>query len=124
MPNRIEVTESIWKDNALILSGFAAGLEGEMKATGQMLVDSDHFAFVYVVEYKQAFYYAILQEQVWPQLKKALESKSRVPVFLSIGNRTLELAGIHEELSYLLGNIKDNANYGEEMEKKVIDAFL
>lgn len=122
MPNRIELTESSLKDHTLILSGSAAELEGEIKATGQMLVDSDNFAFVYVLEYKQAFYYAILQEQVWPQINNALESD--MPVYISIGSRTIELTGIHEELSYLLGNIKDNANYGEEMEKKVIDAFL
>ncbi|MGG3623171.1 hypothetical protein ABES25_06350 [Bacillus gobiensis] len=122
MPNRIELTESSLKDHTLILSGSAAELEGEIKATGQMLVDSDNFAFVYVLEYKQAFYYAILQEQVWPQINNALESD--MPVYISIGSRTIELIGIHEELSYLLGNIKDNANYGEEMEKKVIDAFL
>ncbi|MGG3573297.1 hypothetical protein ABES80_12545 [Bacillus gobiensis] len=122
MPNRIELTESSLKDHTLILSGSAAELEGEIKATGQMLVDSDNFAFVYVLEYKQAFYYAILQEQVWPQINNALESD--MPVYISIGSRTIELTGIHEELSYLLGNIKDNANYGEEMEKKVINAFL
>ncbi|WP_444979274.1 UPF0738 family protein, partial [Bacillus spizizenii] len=31
--------------------------------------------------------------------------------------------GLHEELEYLLENIKDNANYGE-MEEKVKRVFL
>jgi hypothetical protein len=87
-----------------------------------MLVDSDHFAFVYVVEYKQEFNYLILPEKVWPDLKQALDK--RLPVSVQAGNTTVQLTGIHDELSYLLGNIKDNANYGEEMEKKVSDTFL
>lgn len=122
MPNRIELTESVMKDDALVLSGSDAELKGEIIATGQMLVDSDHFAFVYVVEYNQTFCYVILHEQVWPYLKQALENS--LPVFMSAGGRTLELAGLQEELSYLVGNIKDNANYGEDMEKKVIGAFM
>jgi hypothetical protein len=36
---------------------------------------------------------------------------------------TIELTDIHDELSYLLENIKGNANYGEEMEKKVVETF-
>ena len=36
----------------------------------------------------------------------------------------LELNGFHDELGYLIENIKDNANYGEEMEERVKRIFL
>lgn len=48
----------------------------------------------------------------------------KIPVVLEAGDQTIELAGLHEELEYLLENIKDNANYGEEMEGKVKRVFL
>ncbi len=49
---------------------------------------------------------------------------TKIPVLLEAGDQTIELAGLHEELEYLLENIKDNANYGEEMEEKVKRVFL
>ncbi len=42
---------------------------------------------------------------------------------LEADGKTVELSGLHEELDYLLENIKDNANYGD-MEEKVKSVFL
>ncbi|WP_146738237.1 UPF0738 family protein, partial [Bacillus tropicus] len=77
---------------------------------------SDHFAFVYILESADSFEYVIIKEHIWPDLKEALDQ--RKPAVLEAGGKTVELSGLHEELDYLLENIKDNANYGD-MEEKV-----
>ncbi|MDO3660077.1 hypothetical protein [Bacillus sp. C28GYM-DRY-1] len=120
MQNRIEILNATLSDDQLRLTCETEGNEAERKPSGQMLVDSDHFAFVYILELADSFEYVMIKEHVWPELKKA--HAQRVPVVLEAGNKTIELAGLHEELEYLLENIKDNANYGE-MEEKVKRVF-
>ena len=46
-----------------------------------------------------------------------------IPVYLAAEEQTLELIQLHQELNYLIDNIKDNANYGD-MEEKVKSTFL
>lgn len=122
MQNRIEILNATLSDDQLRLACETEGDEAERKPSGQMLVDSDHFAFVYILELADSFEYVIIKEHVWPELKQAHAQK--IPVVLEAGDQTIELAGLHEELEYLLENIKDNANYGEEMEEKVKRVFL
>lgn len=87
-----------------------------------MLVDSDALAFVYILETEDRFLYVMVPKPWWPELKAALDAKE--PVWLRCGERTLELEQFHDELSYLLENIRGNANYGEALERAVQEMFF
>ncbi|KAJ0072564.1 hypothetical protein ACLBKW_05810 [Bacillus altitudinis] len=121
MQNRIEITEATLKEDRLILTVQSDEQIQKAKASGQMLVDSDHFAFVYILETEESFTYLILGEHTWAPLKEAMNLE--IPVYLAAEEQTLELIQLHQELNYLIDNIKDNANYGD-MEEKVKSTFL
>lgn len=93
----------------------------EMKPLEQMLVDSDNLSFIYIIDHEDDFIYLAIPDSVWPDLKKALDAN--VPIYLSDQKDRLLLPGIHEELSYLIENIKGNSNYGEFMVEKVESIF-
>lgn len=93
----------------------------EIKATGQMLVDSSELAFVYIVEKNESFIYVEIGHNTWPILKEGLENNCNYK--LSNGEETSELPNLREELLYLIDNIKGNSNYGEEMVTKVEECF-
>ncbi|MGV4320835.1 UPF0738 family protein [Bacillus mojavensis] len=122
MQNRIEILNATLSDDELRLTCETEGKEAERKPSGQMLVDSDNIAFVYILELADSFEYVMIKEHIWPELKQAHDQ--RKPIVLEAGNESIELSGLHEELEYLLENIKDNANYGEEMEETVKRIFL
>jgi hypothetical protein len=123
MKRRIEVNEAVLDQERMILKAmpFEEDDLNGLTAKGQMLVDSDQLAFIYIMDNNEDFIYTNLPAEVWPQLKTALDSG--IPVDLNVNGLTIELIDIHDELSYLLENIKGNANYGEEMEKKVVETF-
>ncbi|PCK22154.1 hypothetical protein CEY02_05505 [Bacillus pumilus] len=121
MQNRIEITEATLKEDRLILTVQSDKQIQKAKASGQMLVDSDHFAFVYILETDESFTYLILGENTWAPLKEAMNRD--IPVYLTAEEISLELIHLHQELHYLIDNIKDNANYGD-MEEKVKSTFL
>ncbi|BDG79455.1 hypothetical protein BJH90_15640 [Bacillus halotolerans] len=122
MQNRIEILNATLSDDELRLTCETEGNEAERKPSGQMLVDSDNIAFVYILELADSFEYVMIKEHIWPELKQAHDQ--RKPIVLEAGKESIELSGLYEELEYLLENIKDNANYGEEMEEKVKRVFL
>ncbi|MEQ2525751.1 hypothetical protein EKG37_14325 [Robertmurraya yapensis] len=93
----------------------------EVKATGQMLVDSDGLSFVYVLEINDEYTYLAIKEDFWPELKRGMDSQANV--YLSNSTEQLELENFFEELEYLVENIKGNGNYGEEMVAKVEACF-
>ncbi|MFC4320629.1 UPF0738 family protein [Litchfieldia salsa] len=93
-----------------------------IKATGQMLVDSDGLSFIYIIENEQEYLYLSLPVTVWPSLQELLNT-SYMPLFIT-QNDEVELEGMKDELSYLISNIEGNANYGEDMVKKVEELFL
>ncbi|MCM3602432.1 hypothetical protein M3175_16990 [Robertmurraya korlensis] len=93
----------------------------ELSATGQVLVDSNELAFVYIVEKDESFMYVELTLDTWPILKEGLENNCKYN--LSNGNETIVLPNLREELLYLIDNIKGNSNYGEEMVTKVEECF-
>ncbi|CUA79388.1 hypothetical protein [Anoxybacillus suryakundensis] len=97
-----------------------ASLQG-LKPKRHMLVDSDECAFVYILEASDAFVYVVMSKDVWGAMKEALRTNE--PMFLVGSDATIELEGIHEEVTYLIENIKGNANYGEEMEQAVTAFF-
>lgn len=123
MKRRIEVNEAVLDQERMILKAmpFEEDDLNGLTAKGQMLVDSDQLAFIYIMDNNEDFIYTNLPAEVWPQLKTALDSG--IPVDLNVNGLTIELTDILDELSYLLENIKGNANYGEEMEKKVVETF-
>ncbi|WP_226670600.1 hypothetical protein [Metabacillus litoralis] len=123
MNKRIELTKANMKNETLVLESEETPSEfGELKAKGQMLVDSDHLAFIYILDTSDAFVYASLPHSIWPELRMAKEKS--FPIMAKIGEDVIELVDLIDELTYLLENIKGNANYGEEMESKVVEAFL
>jgi hypothetical protein len=91
------------------------------KASGQMLVDSDGLSFVYLLEKEEDYTYIVIPNTVWNELKTALTEQ--LPVYLSNQGERLLLNQFHEELSYLIENIKGNSNYGEKMVNEVEAVF-
>lgn len=88
----------------------------------QILVDSDRYAFIYIMEDKDDYTYIVLHEQIWPILKNAQEQK--IPVWVTSNDQQIELINFHDELEYVVTNIKGNSNYGEELVTKVEDIFF
>lgn len=108
-------------DNECLLQvGPEINLDGII-ATGQMLVDSDECAFVYLLEKEQDYTYVIIQEPVWTDLKRVLAGN--LCVFLGNEEERIELVNFLDELAYLIENIKGNSNYGEIMVAKVEEIF-
>ncbi|MGX1900563.1 hypothetical protein EDD69_10449 [Thermolongibacillus altinsuensis] len=104
----------------LIVQSHSFSLENA-KAKRYMLVDSDHLSFIYIMEVGDEFVYVVMPQHVWPNLKEAM--LTNIPVFLKSNEVVIELEGMKEELTYLIDNIKGNANYGDEMEKAVTEMF-
>jgi Family of unknown function (UPF0738) len=93
----------------------------QYRASGQMLVDSDGLSFVYLLEKEEDYTYIVIPNTVWKELKIALTEQ--LPVYLSKQSERLLLNQFHEELSYLIENIKGNSNYGEKMVNEVEAIF-
>lgn len=93
----------------------------QYRASGQMLVDSDGLSFVYLLEKEEDYTYIVIPNTVWKELKIALTEQ--LPVYLSNQSERLLLNQFHEELSYLIENIKGNSNYGEKMVNEVEAIF-
>ncbi|NNU84720.1 hypothetical protein ETC05_13065 [Geobacillus sp. BMUD] len=100
----------------------AVGSLAHVSPKRHMLVDSDALAFAYILETDDHFLYVMVPKPWWPELKAALDAEE--PVWLRCGEKTLELEQFHDELSYLLENIRGNANYGEALEQAVQDVFF
>lgn len=93
-----------------------------LEAAAQMIVDSDEIVFIYLASDEKEYVYFYIHEQVWPALKAALASGTKIEAISH--NERLELINFHEELTYLIENIRGNGNYGEQMVKKVEATFL
>lgn len=113
MRKKIEVIQANIENNELLLTTNDQLDLSKFKAVGQLLVDSDHVAFVYLVEEINDYTYIVLPTSIWPELKSALDHT--MPVKLMSGSQEFTLDGIHEELIFLIENIKGNSNYGKEM---------
>ncbi|WP_414044626.1 hypothetical protein ACMGE7_03650 [Macrococcus equi] len=92
--------------------------EGEIKAnaTGTMVVDSDNFQFVYLLDAGDTYANLRFVEETWAMLK----SYEDYPWYLY---GTIELTNFKEELDDLLDNIKDNFNYGKSFTERVEEVF-
>lgn len=122
MKKRIEVIEAVQKEDQLILHTETYKDEAKnLQATGQLLADSDQLSFIYMLDSGEDFIYLSIQASHWPMLEKAL--KSELPVYALMDREMILLENFNDELQYLTENIKDNANYGDEMEQKVTEVF-
>ncbi|MGJ7910353.1 hypothetical protein [Neobacillus sp. LXY-1] len=119
MKKRMEVLKANLTDIKLLLHGNGS-LEGLVPA-GQILVDSDHISFIYLMETDEEYTYISLNEQIWPDLKIAYEEK--LPIWIEWNNQQIELVHFHDEFEFIINNIKGNHNYGDEMVTKVERIF-
>ncbi|WP_042472363.1 UPF0738 family protein [Bacillus ndiopicus] len=90
----------------------------QIQPTGQVIVDSDNMAFIYIVEEEGAYSYLSFPQTVWAGLLQIVQNK-RDP-FLS---PDLALPNFTEELEYLLWNIQGNENYGKEFVQAIEEQF-
>jgi len=121
MKQKWKITESIVRENELVFQlQENANLENTM-ASGQMLVDSDSLAFIYLLEKENEYVYLEIPEIMWKDCKVALEANNAF--FIKALNGELLLENFKEELEYLIENIRGNGNYGEDMEKAVSSVF-
>lgn len=119
MSQRILITNAIFENNELLLQTDSD--VGDMKATGQMLVDSDHISFIYIVEKEDSYQYVSIPEKIWDVIREGL--LAGVDASLSNNGNKLSLIGFREEMDYLVTNITGNSNYGDEMVAKVEQVF-
>ncbi|UXR86248.1 UPF0738 family protein [Staphylococcus felis] len=111
---RIYVNEIKIQDNQ-ILCYTDQSIEGFTEA-GQMIVDSDNYAFVCLLDDGSSYSYLILVQETWSMLHHNRDKQLLI-------NDTLKLEHFHEELDYLLDNIQGNSNYGKDFVAAVEDIF-
>ncbi|MDQ0207883.1 UPF0738 family protein [Alkalicoccobacillus murimartini] len=88
----------------------------------RLLVDSDGFAFIYILEDESGFHQVIFHQELWSQVREAYETKKAIHLDLH-DNVHIELSHFHDEFDFLLENIQGNGNYGEDFEQAVNVAF-
>ncbi|RBP03683.1 hypothetical protein [Rossellomorea aquimaris] len=118
----VQFKHTTYENGTLYLHTDQAELLQGTTAAGQIIADSDRYAFVYLAENEEEYVYLYLEESIWDELKKALLNKSAV--IAKSDDYSLELDQFIEELDYLVTNIEGNGNYGDEMVKKVENIFL
>ena len=93
----------------------------QITPVGQVIVDSDQRAFLYIVEEDGAFNYLSFGEKMWPALIEMIQ-RCENP-YLILDEKTIELHHFYEELEALIYNIEGNDNYGESFVDAVETAF-
>lgn len=93
----------------------------QFKPAKQVIVDSDDFAFIYLVDAGQDFSYLRFSQTIWQQLVSILKEQQN-PI-LNWGEQSIELEDFVDELQMLVFNIEGNNNYGEQFTKAVEEAF-
>lgn len=111
---RIYVNEIKIRDNQ-VLCYTDKSTEG-LTEVGQMIVDSDHFSFVYLMDNGSSFSYLIFVQETWSMIH---EHKDKQIVI----NDTIKLTQFKDELDYLLDNIEGNSNYGNAFVSAVEETF-
>ena len=122
MNKKLQITKAEMTEKELILSVDHSTSFDYIKATGQMLVDSDDISFIYLLEADNQYVYLVIGKEYWNKIKECKQLE--LPVSLSNGNGKIVLEQFFEELDYLIQNIEGNGNYGEEMEKAVEAVFM
>lgn len=121
MRNEYKVTafEKIHNDVYFILNEKIQDIQ--IQVTGQVIVDTDHAAFIYLVEEDGQYSHIRFPQEMWPQLVFVLKEKN--DPYLYVGAETLRLENFVAELQALLFNIEGNSNYGDVFVADVEDIF-
>jgi hypothetical protein len=123
MSNRITIEKINWSNGDLHIIGKEIEMEAAvLKPAARVLADSDHLAFIYILETEDTYFYLSIPKDYWADLKKVIMENSSVILF--INQHEIKLEGIVEELKELVSNIDGNANYGDDMVKEVENHFL
>jgi hypothetical protein len=123
MSNRIMIENISWLNGNLHFKGQNVKMDTSLlKPAARVLADSDHLAFIYILETSDEYMYLSISKEYWPELKKVMTEDA--DTILTVNQHELKLEGIVEELQELISNIKGNANYGEDMVKEVESQFL
>lgn len=119
MKNKITIVKAALSETRLLL--LADQSISGLIPSEQILADSKQYSFIYLMENQEDYTYIDIPEQIWPLLKESLEEQ--LPVWIYFEDEYLELLNFYEELNELIGNIRGNSNYGEEMVRKVESVF-
>ena len=92
-----------------------------VKPAGQVLADSDAFAFIYIVEENDQYSYLTFNESLWPLLIDYMKKEQNPSVL--IDGELIELESFYDEMTFLLFNIEGNSNYGEAFVERVECVF-
>lgn len=93
----------------------------QLQPVGQVIVDSDNDAFLYIIEENDAYSYVSFAQEVWPQLLQMLLADQKA--YLKVEDGSLPLDQFAEELRGLLYNIEGNSNYGDKFVQAVEKAY-
>ncbi|RLQ97175.1 UPF0738 family protein [Falsibacillus albus] len=122
MRKKIQLKNTEKRDEELILHTEEDFSFSDLRATGQVIVDSDALSFVYLAESDDEFIYLYIPESIWGDIHTAIQQNLIVKAVS--GDTEMILENIQDELGYLIENIEGNSNYGEEMVNKVETIFL
>ncbi|MDG5473003.1 hypothetical protein P6709_14710 [Jeotgalibacillus sp. ET6] len=120
--------KKVWLNQAaeinseLILKGEQTDEIGKLEPAGQVIVDSEELAFVYLAEEKSEYTYLYLPDFLWPEIIEAINKKQVIKVH--IGENEMELKQLEDELNDLVMNIEGNSNYGDAFVEKVESVFI
>lgn len=121
MTEKLQILNAEIAETKVILKVDESYPVSQLTPKGQILVDSDSFAFIYIAEKEDEYIYIVLHKDIWPSIKEGLAVNLKL--YISNGNDNLELIDWKEEMEYLIDNIEGNGNYGEEMEQAVTSVF-
>lgn len=123
MSQKLAIKEVTWENGELYIHCNDTEMDiVQLTPAQRVLVDSDHFAFIYILETPKEYVYLPLPKEHWADLKKVLEKQATVT--LSVNNKEIVLEAIIEELQYVISNIEGNANYGDQMVEEVEAHFV
>lgn len=121
MRKMITILQVTIENNKLVLTSDFKHIS-EITPKGQMLVDSDRLAFIYIIEHENEYVWLSLPQELWEKVNEG--RLDHLQVVLQNNKTYIELPNYMEELDYLIENIKDNGNYGDEMVTLVEKVFL
>ncbi|MGG0740827.1 hypothetical protein [Niallia taxi] len=121
MTEKLQVLNVEIAETKIILKVDESYPVSQLTPKGQILVDSDSFAFIYIAEKEDEYVYIVLHKDSWQSMKEGLAANLKL--YISNGQDNLELIDWKEEMEYLIDNIEGNGNYGEEMEQAVTSVF-
>ena len=92
----------------------------QLKPAGQLIADSDDFAFIYLLDAVKTIITCVFHRVVGRILYIFYKRKNPL---LRIGEEVIELTNFYEELEMLVYNIEGNYNYGAEFVQAVEQHF-